>query len=908
MPEIPKAVRAQPEQGSHPRRLSKLNSPAAARYRVTRSQITDRVFNADGARVVLVRGPAGFGKTTVLQQLHQRYLREGTPCAWINLDEADNDPPRFLTYFGLALRNILHPEPGDAALFEQRARKTGTLAVTLMERIERHREPIVLFFDEFETIKNPAVLALIAYGVEHLPVGSQVIIGSRTFPEIGLARMRARGQLLEFDPSSLRFTLDETGDFLIRQRGLSLTPEQIQSLHRTTEGWVAALWLASVALEGRRNPDEFISGFTGSNAAVADYLAEDVLKRQPDAVREFLLKTCVLDQLDAEACDAVCGRNDSVEQLQAIERANLFLMPVDENRSAYRYHSLFAGFLRGQLKRLHPELHAQQHRNASDWFLRTGRPIPAIEHALASGNLSYAIDLLGQHADDLLGKGRLRLLTRWFDTLPAGALEPHPRLRTIQAWAVTFSRGAQCALRLIEGTETLDDSEAHAQLLALRPMLLGMMDRVSEAHDLALARVPLIQKSSRLGYGMLAQCLANTSMVLGRFGEARHYADQVRQTQAGSESSFHVAIADTIEGAIDLMQGRLRQATARLRIAAGASGDELVDRVSRNLFPGVLLAEVLYEAGDSETAKRLLSIFVPMAQDLGLADQLITAHVLLARILEDAGDVDASIKVLTDLDSVGQRLGLQRAVACARLERARSLVMRSDFSAAKDQLQLSGDAAFWSEVSSRHYVANDLATQAIGKYRWMIRSGAEAAAIPPLKESLESAEHQHRHRRALKLRLLLAEALHRDGQRRLALRMLSRALSFAAPEGFFRTFLEEGPTLQALLVELLQAGESEADMLKDDAAALLKRMTESRQAVSAAANLDGQAGLAEPLSKKEMKVLELLGQGHSNSGIAEKLFVSENTVRSHLRTINVKLQAGSRTQAIVIARRLKLIP
>lgn len=908
MPESAKKAQVKPDRGTHPLLLSKLSSPVATRYLLTRGQITDRVFHSEGARVVLIRAPAGFGKTTVMLQLHQRYLSEGTPCVWMNLDDADNDPPRFLTYFGLSLRKILHPEPGDAALFEKPARNTGALAVTLMERIERHREPIVLFFDEFETLKNPAVFALIAYGIEHLPVGSQVVIGSRTFPDVGLARLRARGQLLEFDPSSLRFSLEETGDFLNRQRGLSLKPGQIQSLHRATEGWVAALWLASVALEGRRKPDEFIAGFTGSNAAIADYLAEDVLRGQPADLQEFLLKTSVLDQLDALTCDAICGRTDSAEQLRAIERANLFLMPLDESRSAYRYHSLFADFLRAQLKRSHPDWHAEQHRKASDWFLRDGRPVPAIHHAFASGDLTYAIGLLSQHANDLMGKGRLRLLTRWLDTLPVGALDAHPRLRALHAWAVNFTRGPQAALRLIDGTDSLEDTEANAQLLALRPMLLGMMDRVNEAHELALARLPQIQKTSRFAAGMLAQCLANTSMIHGRFADARHYADQVRQAQAGSESSFHTALADTVEAAIDLMQGRLRQATARLRIAAGASGDDLVDRVSRNLFPGVLLAEVFYEAGDSETAKRLLGVFVPMAQDFGLADQLITAHVLLARILADSGDVDASIKMLTDLDSVGQRLGLQRAVACARLERARNLVMQGDFSAAKDQLQLSGDAAFWSEVSGRHYVANDLSTQAIGKYRWLIRSGAEAAAIPLLKECVESAEHQQRHRRALKLRILLAEALHRDGQRRSALRMLSRALSFAAPEGFFRTFIEEGPAMQALLAELLQAGQSDADLLKDDAAALLKRMTESRQAVSTAASLDGQAGLAEPLSKKEMKVLELLGQGHSNSGIAEKLFVSENTVRSHLRTINVKLQAGSRTQAIVIARRLKLIP
>lgn len=893
--------------------LSKLSPPVASRFQLQRTQIADRVFNATGVKVILVRGPAGFGKTTALLQLRQRFEQEGTATTWLTLDDADNDPPRFLTYFALALRDILAAAPGDAERIQKDDHAASELAVMLMERISRHREPFVMFLDEFEALRNAAVLALIAQAFERLPVGALVVIGSRSVPEVGLARLRARGQLLEIDPSQLRFSPEETGSFLTQRRGLVLGAEQVKRLHLTTEGWVAALWLASVALERRPDAEAFISGFAGSNAAIADYLAEDVFAGQPQEIRGFLLQTSILDQLTPTACDAICDRNDSAERLASIERANLFLMPLDENRSAYRYHSLFADFLRGQFKRTDPAGFARLHRLASDWFLRTGRPIPAINHAFHGGDLAYAISLLDRHADDLLGRGRLRLLLRWLDDLPAQALVAHPRLRLIHVWAVSFTRGPREALHLIEDLESrpLHDAVAEAQLLAFRPMLLGMTDRVDEAHEIGNARLPMVRREFSLAYGMLAQCLAQTHMILGRFAEARRHADEARTVLAGRESRFHSALAESVEGAIDLMQGRLRLATVRLRAAAGVGPDEAVGGTNRNLFPGVLLAEAIYESGDSEAAERLLSIFVPLVQNLGLADHLINAHVILARILGDRGDLDGSLKMLADLETAGYARGLTRAVACTRLERARRYVLQGDFGAARDQLEQSGSEPFWTSISGRHYLANDLATYAISDLRLRVRSGSISAALPELKQQLEQAEHEQRYRRALKLRILLSEALHRDGQRKHAMRILSRAVSFAAGEGFTRTFLEEGPSVQSLLAEYFQARHEEPDLREDDGAAQwLQKLVQPRPARPREDSDSAvpTSGTAELLTRKEFKVLELLGQGYSNNGMAEKLFVSETTVRTHLRNINVKLQVSSRTQAIVAARRLGLIP
>jgi len=885
--------------------LSKLSPPVLPRYLVPRNQIAERVRAALNAKVILVRAPAGFGKTTVMLQLRERFDQDGAACTWLNLDDADNDASRFLSCLRSALRPVLGADVDIAG--EGRRSETSELALILLDRVAQHPEPFVLMIDEFEALHSPVVLALISKLIDRLPLGAQLVIGSRSLPEIGLARLRARGQLLEIDPAQLRFSATETDEFLVQRRGLTLRSEHVERLHRSTEGWVAALWLASIALERHPNTDEFIDGFSGSNADIADYLAEDVLGRQTPLVREFLLKTSILEQLTPQLCDAVCTRNDSLEQLLRIERANLFLIPLDENHSVYRYHSVFAGFLSEQLKRSHPDWIPDLHRAASKWYLEQDRPVPAITHALRSSDLAYALPLLERHAGYLLGGGRLRLLNRWLDPLPPAALDEFPTLRLIHAWAVNFTRGPCEALTLIENldAENLTHPDAVAQLLALRPMLLGMTDCIEESYALAQRNLKLVEPRFGFAFGMLAQTLANTSMILGKFTDARDYADQARTAQQGNESSFQFTLAEAVEGAIDLMQGRLRQATVRLRAVSGATSDDLTSKYRRNAFPAVLLAESLYEAGEIKQAERLLSVFAPLLRELGLPDHLITAHVLLARILWDRGEIEEALKVLEELESVGHRLAFRRVIACARLERARGFVGQGLFDAAKEQLDRSGDAAYWQEVSARSYVANDVLTHAIGYARWSIRSGAAADVIPTLKQQLEDARQQNRLRRWLKLSVLMAEALYQDGQRKSAMRMLERSLQFAASEGFISTFLEEGGSIHPLLTEYAETRSDAADA--GNAIATLVARIVSSGAQKGMVSGDAHGSLAEPLTRKEIKVLELLAQGYSNSALAEKLFVSESTVRTHLRNINIKLKASNRTQSIVIARKLQLI-
>jgi LuxR family maltose regulon positive regulatory protein len=886
---------------------SKLTPPTVSRFAVDRTAICDRVFLAFESKVVLVRAPAGFGKTTVMAQVFERYRQEGTAVAWLNLDEADNDLPRFLSYLLVALKNHLRLESDPNDWEADLPSDAGQLTAHVTNRLGQSDLPFVLFMDEVEVIRDPAVLAFIKQMTTRLPASARLVLGSRMVPEIGLARLRAHGELLEVVPEQLRFSSDEAGLFLVQRRGLSLKPEQVQSLLRSTEGWPTALWLASVALERRTDADAFIAGFAGSATTVADYLAEDVMASQPAEVRDFLLKTSILTQFDTPLCDAVCGHNDSAELLARLEGGNLFLSLVDERQRIYRYHSLFRDFLRSQLTRRFRDSLPALHRAAADWFLSHGRPIPAVDHALETGDLAFIMPLLEEHAESLLNQGRLRLLTRWLETFP-DSVETSPRLRLLHIWAVNLTRGPQEALALLEKVDPaeLGNDAALAQFYAMRPTFLGMRDRIDESFALGLERIQLVKPEYVFPYGILSQTLANDSMILGHYSEARRYADQARAAQTGSTSVLQMSMAGAVDGAIDLIQGRLRQALAELRLAAGVSDEDFLKNGNRNLLPGVLLAEALYEDDHLERAEGLLNLFLPLTQNLGLPDHLIIAHSVLARIVERQGDPDRTLEILTQLESLGHRLGLQRVVASARIEMSGALLMRGDMQAAKEQLERAGEAIDWQEVSSRSYVANDKITLAIGQIRWMVRNRETSHALALLKQHLANAGAAQRHRRALKFRIILAEALEVDGQHKLAMRTLTKAAEFGAHEGFIGSFLEEGNRIQDMLRDLLRSRQTETDYRDGDPInAHLIKMTRTRPEITATA--PAQPGPAEALTRKELQILELLGHGFSNDAMAQKLFVSESTVRTHLRNINTKLQASNRMHALAIARRMQII-
>jgi LuxR family maltose regulon positive regulatory protein len=359
--------------------------------------------DADAARLILIRAAAGFGKTTLMQQYREHCLASGKRALWINLEPADNDLQRFVNLLDKGLGLL----PVSA---RQSERNDPPCAEDLLQLMVSSPLPFAVLLDEVEVIQNPEVLEFLQQLVEQLPSGSVLVMASRSTPGIGLGRIRARGQLLEIRPQDLRFTLEESMAFIRGKRQIPLHDDELATLYRRTEGWIAGLYLASLSLKDRDDHGAFISSFSGSNLELAEYLTEDILARQTEDCRVFLMQTSILEQFCVPLCEAVTGRKDSRAMIDHLDRTNLFLVPVDSQQQWFRYHHLFASFLRHALDRLYPGMTQTLHETAAHWFFDAGQPIPGVEHLFNAGLLDEAADGLNRHLDTLIDSGRTRLL------------------------------------------------------------------------------------------------------------------------------------------------------------------------------------------------------------------------------------------------------------------------------------------------------------------------------------------------------------------------------------------------------------------------------------------------------------------------------------------------------------------
>ncbi|WOX05284.1 LuxR C-terminal-related transcriptional regulator [Microbulbifer pacificus] len=902
---------------------AKLCCPQAPPFQILRTAISGQLCRGSNghdksARVSLVRAPAGFGKSTLMRQVFEQLSQQGVATAWMRLDLADNDSSRLLHFLARALDKLSPDAPehsGDAP---------GAAAMDLLDRVETMPGPFALFLDDLEVLQNSVALAFIRQLAERLPPDGRLILGSRTQPDIGLARLRARGQLQEIDANSLRFSAEETAQFLQRECGLEIAPEDIATLHQTTEGWAAALWLAYLALEQCRDPAALVAGFSGSSALVADYLGEEVLARQPDELREFMLSTSILPQLSAELCDAVCAGSGSQERLLALSRNRFLLEPMDDEGRWFRYHSMFSAFLQGQLQQRHPEKVPGLHRAAAEAYLVQGRVVAAIEQALKSGDLDYALPLFARHAERLLGDGRGLLLTRLMSLVPAGKLQQWPGLQVVHVWAIAFTRGAAEAMAQLNEYEqdAPAESQVHLHGMALRPMLLSMLDRHDEAYRIASDYIHRLPVEQTFPHAILRTSLAYVALVVGNYREAQDLLDEGRRLQVIDCTPFTHIYAQCVEGAIELLQGRLRQATARFRLAAGVSERNGRPVTNGNAMAAVLLSEVWYECGQFADAERLLQVYVPLVQEQGVPDHLICGHRNLTRILYARGDHDGAFQTITELEYFGYRNELPRLVASARLERSRIFLLEGDKQSARDELKRAQSAGDWEKFERWSLFGSDLDTPGDAELRWKIHFADSDTAARQLKEQIGQAEAFGRGRRALKLRLLHSLALYRSGNEKAALRQLRDVLRIAASEHYVRLILDEGELAVQLLQRLAsqQGVPFDPDQLLREPQALFRNLVRE---LTASAALAGDGGIAhantpppaqtpdgkplEKLTRKEFQVLCLLGEGLSNGAIGERMFVSENTVRTHLRNINAKLHAQSRTEAVAVARKLNLI-
>ncbi len=879
---------------------SKLSPPAPPAAMVERTALCERVCHGRGAKLILVRAPAGYGKTTVMGQARARLIKDGVHTGWITIDRADNDASRFLRCLGIAVADMLQPG----------VRTAGSQLPDAVEALSAADAPFVLFLDEFELLREPAAIALVHEIIERLPRRGQLVVGTRNLPELSLARLRARGDLVDIDAEALRFSLDETRAYFRLRRQGGLPADVAAELHHKTEGWIAALWMTSLALDRNEDGSAFVQRFSGSTRAIADYLAEEVFEKQDARVRAFLLRTSVLRNLAAPLCDALVPGANAAGLLEQLHVSGHFLAPLEGEPDTYRYHSLFAEYLRARLGREHPQELPALHLSACDWYEAHGRPVPAIEHALEAGDAGRALKLLALHAQVLLKDGRMRLLARWFQTIPKAQLRQHPRLEAVAIWATCFTRGPQTTMAWLQDAGPLGEGDPHVQasVNALRPLLLGMLDRYDEAFEAGQPQLALLPTGNTFADSVLSNAMACVVSVIGRPQDAHRLLDAARRSQ-GADGRFNIMYTETLQGILDLTEGRLRLAMARFRLAVGAQRATSYNLHNGNAWAGIVYADGLYETNDLDGAERLLNAYLPLAHDVALPDHMIIGYAMRARLACLRGDLDGAQRALVDLEWAGSSRQLARVVAAAKLERSRLFLLQGNAAAAREELERARDDAMWDKVRALRFPAHDINDFLIASLRWEILAGDPHAALAPLAAELARACDEGRHRRALKLRLLQCLAMDAAGDTDGALTRLGGVLQDAAREGFVRLIADEGACAGRLLQRFRRAAAGQkaaaADPLLGE---YLQRLAPAIGAVHETTDEQAPAPAPESeLTRKEVRVLELLAAGYSNNAIMETLFVSDSTVRTHVRNIFQKLKAKNRTHAVALARKMQLV-
>ncbi|MGK9066600.1 LuxR C-terminal-related transcriptional regulator [Stutzerimonas chloritidismutans] len=869
---------------------SKAQGHVAAKVQLKRANLVAKLTEANGLLTIL-SAPAGFGKTTVLTQAFRQLEDKGLRVAWLDASTTDNDLSRFLNRL-------------DGIVQQLGLGRTGIDSITALTQTD---QPYALFFDELENIKERSVLALIQEVSSYLPSCCYIFIATRRIPALGLPSLRARGRLLEIGTSELRFEPCEAEEMFAPTLAAGLlNTDDVQQLHFKSEGWPAVLSLASLAMK-QGKPQDFIARFSGTTDTIAQYLADAVFDDQPEAVQSFLLNISILTKFDIPACNALTSETDTEQMIQYLLAQNL-IIPVEPREAIWRFHSLFAEYLRHQLRTRFPDKYFDAHAAASQWHEQQSQYVLAIEHALEGQYFERVVLLLNKHAEALLQQGRIRLLSRWFSAIPQFLVAAHPLLYMLSIWATAFTQGAHQAAFKLEAIdwENSSDVQVRNHGSALHPTLLGMQDRCEEALNVGMAALEKMDTGNDFASATLLNAIAHQILIIGNPRDAQRMIDAARRLHGG-ESSFNKMYSETTEGLIDMLHGRLRHASARFRLALDVTDSIGKKHIYGNAWAGVLYTATTYESNDLHQTRRLLNVYLPLAREVGIPDHLILIYLLKCRLAFIERDLVTALRAVTDLEYLGHSRKIPRAVAAAQLERAKIYLIQGNALASQDELFRAEDPEIWARECRQRLLAHDIHYLRLAKLRWEIHFGDPVAALHELNRDLQVARSSARLHRALVLQLLRVLALHRTNNAMAAKLELEDCLKFAAQEGYVRTVLDEGPSLGKAVWHLKQ----EYDTRDDQDPHLADYLNKLLQLYGPLRHDKGEtvtpalSGIA--LTRKEIEVIRLLTEGCSNLDLAARLHVSNSTVRTHLRNINTKLGTNSRTQAIAAARRLCLL-
>jgi LuxR family transcriptional regulator, maltose regulon positive regulatory protein len=889
---------------------AKLYVPRTRPNAVPRTRLRERLDEGARRELTVVSAPAGFGKTTLLADWSQH---SELPVAWVSLDESDDDPVRFFLYLLAAIGTIHEGFGGATRAFlsslQSREELEPVLTALSNEILDLQRD-FVLVLDDYHAIRSRTIHDALAFLLDHPPPPMHLVVAGRTSPPLPLPALRARGRLTELGVPDLRFTLEEAADFLDRTMGLDLTAERVATLEKGTEGWIAGLQLAAHAL--RADDASPVEASAGSARHVFDYLADEVLSRQPEDVREFLLETSIVETLSGPLCEALTGTTDGLEMLQRLERANLFIVPLDEERRYYRYHNLFAAFLRERLRRARPDAIPELHRRAGLWYEEEdGCLASAIEHALAAEDFERAADLIEEETS-IVRRTYVdaSLLLRWLGALPDRLVRHRLELSLLYAWALVHSgqlENAECRLRDTEEGLGLDTGASTAglsdrertmlgEICIIRARMAAMRENAPLTTEFCHRALDLLPEDELRRRGDVALDLGHANCSVGDIKAASEAFARAATTGRDADDLRTALFALRYQASLEISRGRLRVAEDLLlegqRLAE--SRPEGVPSVAGMIHTG--MGELLYERGELDEARRLLEEGIEHGRRSGEAKILVYGYVNLARVLMARGDAEGAHFLIREAGRLTPRWPLIWA------RQARFYLAQGDVRS----------AARWAREygATQDYLSYPRHFERITMARVSLGEGRTDEALDLLDRLMQDAESDGRTAHEIELLILRALVFNGRGDTEGALDSLKRALALAEPEGFVRVFVDEGPPMAALLERLIRESHDDGPyaVAPDGyAGKLLEHFALEAPPSSNGGSRRSPVLGFEPLSEREIEVLELVAAGRSNAEIAGELYLSVGTVKAHVHRIFGKLLVRNRSQAVARARELRLL-
>jgi len=904
---------------STPLLQTKLYIPPPRPELIPRPRLIEQLTEGLHRKFTLISAPAGFGKTTLVSDwIHQ----SKAPAAWLSLDEYDNDPVRFITYLITALQTIV-PDLGNAVLpllSPPQKPPIETIFITLINQITETRSKIILVLDDYHLITDQTIHQGLAFLLENQPAQLHLVLATRTDPPLPVFRLRARNQLTELRDRDLRFTANEVAGFLNEIMGLDLSAADVAALEARTEGWIAGLQLAALAMQGqismqsRTDLHQFVTDFTGSHHYILEYLTEEVVNQQSAAVQQFLRQTAILNRLSGPLCDAVCQTESGASEaiLQQLQRHNLFIVPLDDARNWMRYHHLFADLLKNILRRSMAQTDINGlHRRAAEWFRQNSFVEEAISHAFEAEAFDLVADLLIQRAPSLISSGRISHLLNQIERLPPDVIRVRPALRMHQGWAMFLNGQYEQAEEILRDTQaSLANLPESADLIVLRAKLNAVLATIATLQQEPLQAIGAAQQalSDLPDDELVWRARANRALgtAYGLSGDTRQMINFCREAQSLAVAGKSLFLAADIMSQIastQFHQGRLFESAQSYQEIIG-----LVENPAQ--FPPAALAwaglaEINLEWNKLALAEEQINRSINLFQRGGIGHNLLIAYGVQAVVCQALDKPEAAQAALRQAEQVYQQSGASPFMAISLVVyQTRVHLLRGDVLMA---YECATGQSLPEPVSFENLPQVLREVQQVGLGRVYLRQHKPDDVLAIHRQGYATAKTAGRLARVIELNLLKALAMEQKRLEVEAMESLAECLSLTQPANYTRLFMEAGPPVVNLLECALTHGITPNYTRKVLAVVQQPSPVDLPSLSSKLPRDDSSSQLLDPLTDRELDVLRLINRGHTNQQIADALVVTLNTVKKHTNHIYSKLGVKNRTQALLKARELKIL-